>query len=64
MKRFLNQLKINFPWQIFSTGVILLLLSLFFKAYDMAVVSCVGVSGSFILFIYNCVLDRNQPRKK
>ena len=50
----------NFPWTFFGTGVILLVLSLLFKAYDMAVVACIPIVGSFGLLIYGCYLDKQD----
>ena len=50
----------KFPWIFFCTGIILLALSLLFKAYDMAVVSCIPLIGSFGLFAYGCYLDKNE----
>ena len=42
----------KFPWLVLSVSVVLLSLSLIFKAYDMAVAACVGIFGSFIVFAY------------
>lgn len=48
----------NFPWTVFVTGISLLILSLIFKACDMAAVSFIGILGSFVVFIRNCRLDK------
>lgn len=63
MKNFINKFKENFPLPIFLVGVTLFLLSLWFKAYDMTAVSCIGIFGSFGLGIYGCILDRKMERK-
>ena len=58
----------NFPWKILLTGMVLLVFSVAFKAYDMALICIIPVIGSFLLFVYNCVLDiritKNKMRPK
>lgn len=54
----------NLPWQVFVTGVGLLTLSHIFQTYDMAVVSLIGLVGPFVIFAYNCRLDREIKRDK
>ena len=48
----------NFPWLPFLVSVVLFGMSLIFKAYDMAAVSCIGIIGSLIVFSYNCRLNK------
>lgn len=59
-----NTKKSKFPVDIFCTGVVLLVLSFLFKAYDMAVVSCIPVFGSFGLFAYSCYLDKPHYQRR
>ena len=59
----INKLRKNFPRTVFGTCIILLVLSLFFKAYDMVAVSCIGVIGSFVVFVNLCYLDKKYERE-
>ena len=54
----------NFPWPVFLTSVVLLILSLAFQAYDMAAVCIIPLIGSFVLLFYNLHLNNKYNRKR